>query len=206
MKPERRGLIALDGDGVLLDYANAYGQAWASFVGHEVKVIDPQAYFAHHRWGVPWLRGAELSGFQACFDTQFWSSIPAIEGALEACELLVKNGCELVCVTALHHEYRQARLANLQALGFPIQTVYTTPQVKGESLGRSPKADTLNELCPVAFVDDFLPYLRGISSPIHTGLVMRQPNGNPNDGQSALTMVGSVHTDLLDFARWWVAD
>lgn len=206
MKAERRGLIALDGDGVLVDYVTAYGAVWARFVESHVNAVDAQAYFPHHRWGVPWLAGEDLVRFQSFFDHDFWSGLPPIEGALEACHLLVSHGCELVCVTALHHEHRDARSGNLAALGFPISSVYTTPHIKGTSLDVSPKASILHQLEPLAFVDDFLPYMRGVSPNIHKALVMRQPNGNPNTNQVELALVGSTHTDLLDFARWWVAD
>lgn len=206
MRPERRGLVALDGDGVLVDYVKAYGAAWAKYRGCDVSVADPDAYFPHHHWGVPWLEGADLQRFQSFFDTEFWSSIPAIDGALEACRLLVENGCDLVCVTALHHDHRDARQSNLTALGFPIGSVHTTPHSNADMDGSSPKASFLEQLKPVAFVDDFLPYMRGVSSNIHRALIMRGSNGSPNSAYAGSGCVDSAHATLLDFARWWVAD
>jgi hypothetical protein len=66
----------------------------------------------------------------------------------------------------------------------------------------SPKAATLSELKPVAFVDDYAPYLVGIDGAIHKALVIRDPVGSPNTGD-ALNHSDSQHADLLDFARWW---
>jgi hypothetical protein len=68
-------------------------------------------------------------------------------------------GFELVRVTALDAEFEASRLKNLRALDHPIDRVSATPHDGGP---RGPKADMLAELRPVAFVDDYLPYLRGV--------------------------------------------
>ena len=69
---------------------------------------------------------------------------------------------------------------------------------------RSPKADAITELDPEAFVDDYLPYLRGVPSHVHTALVMRAPNGSPNAGDE-MKLARSVHEDLAGFANHWLA-
>ncbi|CAH1748033.1 protein of unknown function [Thauera humireducens] len=106
----------------------------------------------------------------------------------------------MVCVTAMERRFETARLLNLENLGFPISRVIATQSVQSDI---SPKAAALRELAPVAFVDDFLPYMRGISKNIHAALVLREPNGSPNEG-SGLDHVDSQHADLADFARWWL--
>ena len=73
----------------------------------------------------------------------------------------------------------------------------------GTRRGISPKAAALRELNPIAFVDDFLPYLRGIPNDIHAALIMREPNGTPNLGEE-LNLAHSLHPDLQDFASWWI--
>lgn len=70
-------------------------------------------------------------------DEDFWSTIPAIPGALEACELLTGLGYELVCITGLDERFSRARAQNLQSLGFPIARVVTTDNIAAT---RSPKA------------------------------------------------------------------
>lgn len=195
------GIIALDADGVLLDYGTAYGRAWARHCGREPVERDPHAYWPMERWGVPRLSGPELQGLRKQFGEEFWSSMPAMPGALQACELLVRHGYELVCVTALEHEFGAARRHNLEVLGFPIERVITTGN--GAPQG-SPKAAALRSLQPVAFVDDFGPYFAGVDAGIHKALVMRGPNGSPNTGE-VMHLVDSDHPDLLGFAQWWVA-
>jgi hypothetical protein len=191
--------IAIDCDGVLLDYATAYGAAWRRAFGEHPTLQDAHAYWPMDRWGVPRLAGEELQRLRAVFDEEFWSTIPSMPGAVEACQILLSNGYQLVCVTALDDQYASARAQNLFDLGFPIHQVITTGN---DATVKSPKAAALSDLKPVAFIDDFAPYLVGIGSGIHKALVMRDPVGSPNKGD-ALKHSDSQHADLLDFARWW---
>ena len=197
-----RPLIALDADGVLLDFHLAYAEAWRRAFGEVPQERDAQAYWPIDRWQVEYLEGARLSHFGAHFDEQFWSTVPAIDGAVEACQRLCDAGFDLVCVSALEARFEAARLANLRALGFPIERVVATGNAQGE---RSPKATAIDKLRPVAFVDDYLPYLRGIRADVHTALVLRAPNGSPNTGLELTTLPRSVHADLAAFTTAWLA-
>jgi phosphoglycolate phosphatase-like HAD superfamily hydrolase len=153
------------------------------------------------RWGVERLVGDRLQRFRDCFDEDFWSALPAVAGALEACQNLHAAGYELVCVSALESRYGAARLVNLRALGFPIDRVIATGSTAGDE---SPKATALRSLAPVAFVDDYLPYFRGVPADVHRALVLRQPTGSPNTG-AGLDAINSKHVDLAAFAAWWLA-
>jgi phosphoglycolate phosphatase-like HAD superfamily hydrolase len=193
-------LIALDCDGVLLDLNLAYAKAWERYAGAYPAERDPNAYWHHERWDVQRLEGEELNQFRLLFDNDFWSTLAPIAGAVEACRLLCADGYELVCVTALNERFADARLANLKLHGFPIEKVIAT----GHQMDiASPKAEAILQLKPVAFVDDFLPYMQGISNDVHTALIVRGPNGSPNVGPG-LASVGSMHVDLAEFAEWWL--
>jgi phosphoglycolate phosphatase-like HAD superfamily hydrolase len=196
---KRSKTIALDCDGVLLDYAVAYGQAWASAFGEQPTLTNPHAYWPMDRWGVPRLAGEKLEQFRKAFNDDFWSTIPAIEGALEACDSLVSAGFELICVTALSEHNLSARKRNLNSLGFPIVDVIATDSTM---VHQSPKADALHALQPVAFVDDFAPYLVGVGKDIHKALVLREADGSPNVGD-ALKLADSTHMNLAEFAELW---
>lgn len=193
-------LIALDADGVLLDFHLAYAGAWARAFGKAPAERDPLAYWPMDRWQVERLDEEKRVKFRASFDERFWATVPAIEGALEACHRLHDAGYELVCVSALELEFEAARLGNLRRLGFPIERVIATGN---EAVERSPKADAITELRPVAFVDDYLPYMRGVPRDIHTALVLRAPNGSPNVGNE-LVLAKSVHQDLAGFTEHWL--
>jgi phosphoglycolate phosphatase-like HAD superfamily hydrolase len=196
-----RGIIALDADGVLLDYGLAYASAWQKAFGMYPLERDPLAYWPMDRWQVEHLAGDRLAQFRGAFDTNFWASIPPVPGAIEACQSLANAGFELVCVTALPDDFRTARERNLQVHGFPIDVVRATNKL---ATPMSPKADTLNVLRPVAFVDDYLPYFVGVDAGIHRALITREVNGSPNTGE-LLARIDSQHKDLLAFSRSWIA-
>jgi phosphoglycolate phosphatase-like HAD superfamily hydrolase len=196
-----RPVIALDCDGVLLDFHLGYAAAWARAFGEAPAERDPLAYWPIDRWEVERLDPERRVLFRAAFDEHFWTTMPPIPGALDACHRLRDAGFDLVCVSALELEFEAARLRNLRDLGFPIERVIATGNAEGK---RSPKAAAIEKLTPVAFVDDYLPYLRGLPRHLHTALVLRAPNGSPNVGAD-LALAKSVHDDLAGFAKHWLA-
>ena len=195
-----RPLIALDCDGVLLDFHLGYASAWQRAFGHAPAERDPLAYWPMDRWHVERLDTSRRAQFRAAFDEHFWRTMPPLEGALDACHRLQSAGFDLVCVTALDFEFEAARLRNLRDLGFPIERVIATGNAEGE---RSPKADALEALNPIAFVDDYAPYMRGVPGHVHTALVLRAPNGSPNVGAD-MALAKSVHADLAGFTDHWL--
>jgi phosphoglycolate phosphatase-like HAD superfamily hydrolase len=196
-----RPLIALDCDGVLLDFQLGYATAWERAFGYLPAERDPLAYWPIDRWEVERLTPERRPIFRASFDERFWTTMPPIAGALEACCRLHDAGHDLVCVSALDNEFEAARLRNLRNLGFPVERVIATGNAEGE---RSPKADAIETLNPVAFVDDYVLYMRGLPRHVHTALVLRAPNGSPNVGPD-LALASSVHEDLAGFANHWLA-
>ncbi len=197
-----RDILALDADGVLLDFHLGYAGACQRAFGTWPQERDPLAYWPIDRWLVDHLDDAERRAhFRKHFDEQFWTSVPAIEGAIEACHRLHDAGFDLVCVSALDAGYEAARLRNLRDHGFPIERVIATGNA---SSARSPKADAIAALDPLAFVDDYLPYLRGMPAHVHTALISRALNGTPNIG-AELALARSVHDDLPDFAAHWLS-
>lgn len=193
-------IIALDADGVLLNFHEAYRHAWRRAFDELPDIEDADAYWPIDRWKVRRLAGEELTYFRSFFDDEFWGNIPAIEGAVKACVDLHNAGYELICVSALETKYQEIRLSNLRKEGFPITNVIATDNHNSEI---SPKASAIHELQPIVFVDDFLPYHRGISKNIHKALVTREINGSPNVGNE-LNLIDSSHGDLAEFAQWWL--
>jgi phosphoglycolate phosphatase-like HAD superfamily hydrolase len=196
-----RPLIALDADGVLLDLHHGYAVAWERAFGARLVEVDPLGYWPMDRFGVPKLEAPQREKLRAEFSKDdFWRQLPALPGAIEACHRLHDAGHDLVCVTALEERFQEARLNNLRRLGFPIPKVVATGHSEGE---RSPKADAIEKLRPVAFADDYVVYLRGMPADVHTALILRAPNGSPNVG-TELALAHSTHHDLADFADHWL--
>ncbi len=196
-----RPLIALDCDGVLLDFHLGYAAAWKRAFGVNLVERDRLAYWPMDRWEAERLTPEGRSAFRAAFDTEFWTTLVPIPGAAAACRRLHAAGYELICVSALDSEFAAARLQNLRDHGFPIEQVIATGHHEG---ARSPKADAIDLLDPVAFVDDYIAYMRGIPRHIHAALVTRAPNGSPNVGPD-LALAHSVHPDLSAFADYWLS-
>lgn len=196
-----RKVAALDCDGVLLNYHQAYGEAYARAFGGPLAVSNPNAYWPRDRWGIPLLSGRDLEYFRNQFNYEFWANIPPIKGALTACQKLCDAGYDLIVVSALEPEFQEARWTNLKRLGFPVSDVVATSS-KSED-GESPKAPVIRMLRPTFFVDDFLPYMRGLASTTHLALVTREPDGSPNQGPE-LALVHSMHRDLASFTEWWL--
>jgi len=169
--------------------------------GEPPAVKDPLAYWPQDRFDVSRLVGEELEFFRGHFDEIFWATIPAIHGSVEACNALDEAGYELICVSAFDNKYLAAREENLRNCGFPIGRVIATES--GDNIV-SPKSMALKEIQPVAFIDDYLPYLRGIPASVHSALIMRDPNGSPNVGKE-LELAHSMHADLQDFSTWWLS-
>lgn len=189
-------MLAIDADGVLLDYNLAYAHAWEKAFGYLPKVRTPDATNVYEHWAVPVLVGPELQHLQSFFNEEFWSSIPAIPGAVEACHALVAAGFDLVCVTALHGRFQYARTSNLQMHGLPFDDVYMTG---GSTMSHSnPKLSTLMALQPLAFVDDYEPYFYGVPETMHRAFIANRDHALPMD------FADSSHADLGSFAKAWL--
>ena len=196
-----RPILALDADGVLVDLHIGYASAWRQAFGQTPAERDPLAYWPVDRWDVGAFDAEQRLLLRAQFEKpELWETLPAIAGAVEACHRLHDAGYELVCVTALDARLQGARARNLKALGFPIRRVVATGHAEGD---RSPKADAIAALRPVAFVDDYIPYLRGMPTEVHCALVLRAPNGSPNVGDE-LKLARSIHQDLAAFSKHWL--
>jgi phosphoglycolate phosphatase-like HAD superfamily hydrolase len=196
-----RPILAIDADGVLVDLHVGYARAWHAAFGEVLAERDPLAYWPTDRFAVPAIDAEQRLLLREQFQRpSLWEALPALPGALEACHRLHDAGYELVCVTALDAHLQPARSRNLKALGFPIRKVVATGHAEGE---RSPKADAIESLRPVAFVDDYIAYLRGIPAYVHTALVLRAPNGSPNVGDD-LRHARSMHQDLVAFTDHWL--
>lgn len=193
-------LIALDVDGVLLNYHVQYAKAWERAFGVTVQEVDPTQYWPQKRYGLAFLKHEPLEQFRAQMDAHFWSTMPLIEGAREGCELLVQKGYTLVCVSALDVKNHAHRWQNLKDLRLPIAQLYATGNEVKEN--QSPKAGVINTLKPGAFVDDFAPYFKGVGSATQKVLIDRNPQTSPNHTPECKALgIEAYHDSLWDFAQ-----
>lgn len=189
-------VIALDADGVLLDYNRGFGAMWKEYFKQpDLVACDATAYHATRYWGVE--APERGHAFWDHFDQHGWRTMPAMPGALEACQALAAEGHELVCVTSMPEHRAEDRLYNLQSLGFPISRVVAT----GSRFGctSNPKKEAIEALQPDWFVDDELRKLKDLDG---INLVLIDPGHSdcPNRGQSR-DFVHLVVPSLTEFSE-----
>lgn len=143
-------VLALDVDGVLLNFSGFWVQTAEQALGRNLPLLS-RAYHFGVRLG---LTKAE---YDACWDyfrsIDGWSKVPAFPGVGEVLQQLADR-YRLVAVTGIPFDVLDARLANLQALDFPLEEVLATGHRDFS------KEQLLRERQAVAFVDDRLKHLQ----------------------------------------------
>ncbi len=196
--PNHNKLIVLDCDGVLLDYNAAYPGVWRRAFGQELPPRNHDCYHAAGAFGIRFTDDRDKARFYEHFDEHAWSTMPELPGALQACQRLVELGFELLCLSSMPPEFANARLRNLHALQFPIETVIATGRY-GQA--ENPKLEDLRRLMPVAFVDDLAHNFSGLPAGIHKALIERGHVDSPNLGYASEH--DTQHASLSDFVHYW---
>ncbi len=195
-----RPIIALDADGVLVDYNSSYPPVWHRAFG----IVLPKlraAYHAANAYGVQMVKGTpEYDKFMETFGDDDWRTMPALPGVPEACHALHDAGFSLVCVTSIPSRFAAARLDNLRALELPIDRVVAV----GHSDTCNPKLQVLQELGAVAFADDLASNFEGVEPKTHKALIDYGHFDSPNLTLDT-SLADSRHGSLLAFAKWWLA-
>lgn len=190
-----REIFALDVDGVLLDYNQAFANLYEALYGFKPFERHPDAYHANNRWslGLPFDEARE---FKQHFSKYAWRDMPAMDGALEACLKLHDQNFELVCVSSVDTSKVDDRLYNLKTLGFPISRFYAA----GVHKDVNPKQDIINELEPVFFADDLALNFEGLKSETKCVLVDTEAFDSPNKLRD-IQMVHKKVYSLYEFVK-----
>lgn len=191
--------IALDADGVLIDYNLAAAHVWHKAFGSMPQVKDPTAYHFRNAYCIDILQGKEKEHYNAHFE-KAWACMPAMQGAVQGCKMLHEAGYELHVVTAMPPKYAQMRRDNLRALGFPIASVTATG---GANTLGNPKKETLLSMKPIAFVDDLLSNFQGVNHSMHCALLHWNSPDNPNPDYHQ-PLKASSHLNMVEFAQFWI--
>lgn len=190
-------LIAIDGDGVLLDYNPVVGHIWLRHFGETITPKDTGAFYTSNYWGVE--EPERGHPFWDTFDQHGWQLMTALPGAVEACHRLVAAGYELVCVSSIPAHRAPVRLANLKSLGFPIERVVGSGAIAHHL--PAPKKAAIEALGPAWFIDDEIRKLSGFEHKLGLALVDTQSPDNPNNGvaRDHLDVVVSTFADFVDW-------
>lgn len=189
--------IALDCDGVILDYNHTWGKILSSFLQQEV-FPKKTAYFAYNVFDYK-LSKEQTKKFHEIFHEHGWIQMQALQGALEAIKILQKKKFEIHIVTSIPQEAHLYRKTNLQNLGIDFNSLHTV----GFHENINPKKEIINNMNPLYFVDDLLQNFEGVNNTTNCILIDIPGEDNPNHfyHNKDNIVLHSTHNCLLDFAK-----
>lgn len=160
-------VIALDVDGVLLNFMPAFDQAASEFLKRPINVQKNEYQMDYYHLGkrvqATDEEGAQI--LQHMIKTKMYENLQPLEGVKEALEAIKAEGFKIIVVTALPEEAREMRLNNLKnILDLVPDEMYCV------GMGMS-KGDTLKKVNPDIFIDDRIDYLASASFIYHTAWV-----------------------------------
>lgn len=147
--------IALDTDGVLLDFMPAFDKAAAIVLGRPIIIQQDEYnmdyYYLSKRISVTQEQVEEILEYMQT--SRMYENLAALKGAKEGVKAIEEAGFNICIVTALPEQAKLMRRNNLRnVLGLEPQEIYCV------GMGMS-KAEILKELKPDVFMDDRIEYL-----------------------------------------------
>lgn len=190
--------VALDADGVMVDFLKGFEQALLLLRGEPT-----------HRQTTDWdlataygLSPTEHDEAWRIFDAnRFIAELPPMPGAVEAIHALHEAGHPIHVVTAVQPRYLADRKHNFKQLGLPITYTHATGRNDTLTPHSASKQAVLRQLKPVVFVDDQLLHLNQAPFVPHRVWVRNTDQQFPQPGGAEPThVVGSLH----EFVSAWL--
>lgn len=202
--------IVLDGDGVLFDYNKGVANLYKEILCNEPKLKEKGSYHVTNEYDfseVKLTAGSFEDHLMSLFNKRdLWARLPAVEGAKEAIDIMVKKGYDVVCLTSMPKEYEKQRLANARLHNMQVSKVVAVDRAVAKEKGiNNPKLNYIETYEPYAFVDDLLKNfvdMEEVKSKNKTRLIYldnKYPD-NPNKSYDE-SMVHEKITSLMDFAK-----
>jgi phosphoglycolate phosphatase-like HAD superfamily hydrolase len=195
-------IIALDCDGVLLNYNETYGRIFQEYFGMSLKTLDPTAYHVTNMFDITWPTPKDKSEFNKFFHSKGWGCMQPLPNAIQATHLLKQTGYHIVVVTSMPKTARTSRHNNLINLGFSIDETIATG--RGKTMD-NPKKPYIEKLKPDFFVDDLLKNFHTINTQTKFVLINTYAKDSPNLLCPNSVNLHSEHTNLLDFVQTHIA-
>lgn len=150
-----RKKIALDVDGVLLNFMPVFDKAAEMVLGYKPTIYQDEFNMDHYyltsRINVDQSKIDEILDYM--LETRMYANIPALKGAKEAIEKIKEEDFDIYIVTALPERAKEMRLENLlNELNLVPKEIFCV------GMGLS-KGDALKLLRPDIFIDDRIEYL-----------------------------------------------
>lgn len=194
--------IALDCDGVLLDYLSCYKTLYEDLFNTKLKVVNPNSYSADKQFNINWEnREKEQIKFYDYFAEKGWKAMKAIPGAVQATQKLKNAGYNIFIVTSIPFEKAYDRGLNLQEQGVIFDDVIACGN-HSSSNGLNIKKPYLDKIKPDFFADDLVSNFKDVSQNIKCVLI----DWNCENNLELLTSpskidIFSTHEYLSDFTN-----
>jgi hypothetical protein len=187
-----RGTVALDCDGVILDFLSQFRAVANYALGRDVEEGE-NVYDLNKRFN---LQPHERDHIMKIFHHEgFWSNLPALPGAIDGARALQDAGHRVVVVTAIDDDFKSARLDNLRRLGFKPDEIYCVGAHSGHTKGEAFHVEQ-----PHAIVDDRLVYLKEATTMVkqHTPELVWVNDNIPQHGH----IPDFVHHEVDGLHHW----
>lgn len=160
---ERKKSIALDVDGVLLDFMPAFDETAAKVLKKQI-IVDtdnhgrsPYDLCARAGCDIPTIEHI----LQTMIDEGVYGRLEPLNGVSEALEAIKNEGFYIHLVTAIPEKARDLRLSNLlEKLNFIPDEIHCV------GMGKA-KAEVLSKINPDVFIDDRVDYLASAPQVVH---------------------------------------
>lgn len=195
-------LIALDVDGVLLDYNTQFARLVERALDRPLRLIDPEAHHFANAYGIT-LSREDKQKVYALFDQEGWLTMPPMAQAVDAAQRLHADGHRLFCVSSMPPRFAEHRAQNLVNLGIPIDGVIGSDRDEARE-GHNPKAEHLIALAPDVFVDDQLRNFLDLPASICKVWIDRGTHDSPNNGMDP-SLADHRFPSLFAFVEAFVA-
>lgn len=190
-------IIAIDIDGVTLDYKAAYARKWQKAFGKMPRIKNQKAHRIWEYYDIPFLTDPnEIAKLEASGDDDFWRTMPPMQSAVSAVRLIRSFGYKTISVSAAPIHQAENRAFNLARHGFEFDDVICI-QIPGAI---SPKTEVINKVQPAYFVDDYINYFHGIDRSVKKVLI-NEPENHPSEHVSIAEM-DLIFPGLFAFALW----
>lgn len=184
--------IALDVDGVLLDFMPAFDKAAEIVLGRKISVQQDEDkmdhYYLKNRIQEPQERIDEILEYMQT--SRMYAQLEAFKGVKEAIDKIKSANFEIYIVTALPEKAKEMRLENLKnVLNLVPKEIFCV------GMGLS-KAEVLEQLRPDVFIDDRVDYL--VSAPFIYHLALIDQKESQKDKESCVDVHVSSLSEWVD--------
>lgn len=179
--------IALDVDGVLLDFMPAFDEAARIILGRDIVVNKDEDQNDHYHLGlrVETTQDKVDEILEYMQTSRMYANLKALEGAREAVKAIEEDGYEIYIVTALPEKAKEMRLENLaKEIGLIPKEIYCV------GMGMS-KEEAIKKVNPDVFIDDRVKYLSSVPFVYHLALL------DQKESQEDKEFLVDVHVNSL---------